>query len=95
MPINESRKAIITLQKKFITDREIGKFLGITKQAVHQMRKKCGVPALKNKYFHRNYMIREDRKSGVPISCLVFKYHLSKPHLIRICRGIVKFKKGE
>jgi hypothetical protein len=44
-----SKDQLVKLQKKYITDHAIGKLFGISRQAVHQLRNKYGIPPVEEK----------------------------------------------
>ena len=85
-PIN--RTVMIRLQKKFKTDEEIGRQIGgITRQAVHQMRTKFGVPSLIVGNKDRNKRIRKLARSGECKLNLAKKFNMHHSSIYRICRG--------
>ena len=49
-----SKEQLIKLQKKFRTDARIGEQFGITRQAVHQLRKKYGIGSMVTENVERN-----------------------------------------
>jgi len=48
----EQKKLLLKLQKEHKTDTAIGKILGVTRQRVHQMRVKLGIPAFEQKKYN-------------------------------------------
>ncbi|HEX7510132.1 MAG TPA: hypothetical protein VF335_02435, partial [Chitinivibrionales bacterium] len=60
-----SKSELIKLQKSLKTDEAIGKKFSITRQAVHQLRKKYGIPSNLAKNDERNEKILALYKKGV------------------------------
>ena len=83
-----SKPQLINLQKTLKTDRKIGQKFGITRQAVHQLREKYGIPALLAKNAERNEKLVKAFKSGVSGTAVAKKFKLSISQTYRI------FKKG-
>ena len=82
----------LKLQKKFKTDARIGDQYGITRQAIHQLRKKYGVASVIAKNAERNQKILEAYESGVSGTALAKKFKLSISQTYRI---ITEGKKGK
>ena len=82
---NISKQELIQLQKTLGRDVAIGKKFGVTRQAVHQMRKKYGI---ESRYFdnsERNASIIEQYKKGLlGVSVLAKKHALSIPRVYKI-----------
>ena len=72
-----SRSELIKLQKTLKTDDAIGQKFGITRQAVHQMRKKYGIPSNLAKNEQRNAKIFSMYKKGAKGMILAKKFGLS------------------
>ncbi|NLD91727.1 MAG: hypothetical protein GX639_03560 [Fibrobacter sp.] len=72
------------LQKKFITDAAIGEQFGITRQAVHQLRKKFGLGSSLKDNPQRNQKIVKAYESGESGTALAKKYKLSISQTYRI-----------
>ncbi len=72
------------LQKKFITDAAIGAQFGITRQAVHQLRKKFGLESSLKDNPQRNRKIVKAYESGESGTALAKKYELSISQTYRI-----------
>jgi len=81
-----SKAQLLALQKKFKADALIGAEFGISRQAVHQMRVKFGVPAIKDKFAKRNEAIYKAYSRGVEVSSLAVKYRRSTSQLYRILK---------
>ena len=79
-----SKSQLEKLQKKYHSDSKIGELFGISRQAVHQMRKKYGVPPVKEKYVSRNSEIIALYKNGVPGTKIAKRLNLSRSHTYRI-----------
>jgi len=65
-----SKQELIRLQKKVTSDAAIGAKFGITRQAVHQLRQKYGIPAVKGKLDARNARILSLRKQGIRVAAV-------------------------
>lgn len=86
-----SKSQLEKLQKKYKTDDAIGKLFGITRQAVHQLRNKYGIPPVMNKHEDRDKAIIKDYESGIAGTKLAKKHDLSISQTYRI---INEFKTG-
>lgn len=86
-----TKAQLIRLQKRFKTDAKIGEQFGITRQAVHQLRKKYGIESVIAKNAERNEKIVEMYESGVSGTTLAKKFKLSISQTYRI---INESKKG-
>lgn len=81
------------LQAKHKTDAAIGEALGgITRQAVHQMRKKFGIESLVAKNDERNAQIVAAYTAGATGVALAAKYKISISQAYRIIREAVPKK---
>ena len=78
-----SKAELIKLQKKLTTDEAIGKKFGITRQAVHQIRKKYGIVSNYAKNPARNAKIVALYKKGIG-TALAKKFDLSESILTRL-----------
>lgn len=81
-----SKNELIRLQKKFKTDARIGEEFGITRQAVHQLRKKYGIDSRTAGNPERNKEIVKFRENGQSVENLAKKYKLSIPQTYRILK---------
>ncbi len=81
-----SKQDLIRLQKKFKTDARIGEEFGITRQAVHQLRKKYGIESRTASNPERNQEIVALRDSGSSVESIAKKYKLSIPQTYRIIK---------
>ena len=80
------RNQLIKLQKRYKTDDAIGQLYGISRQAVHQLRKKYGVVPVDDKYESRNRSIRQLYRRGVTGPRLASQYSLSLSQIYRILK---------
>ena len=87
-----SKAELIRLQKKLGTDAAIGGKFGITRQAVHIMRKKYGIPSRLPDYAGRNAEIVAFHKKGMEKAALAKKFDLSVLHIAGIIRNAVRGK---
>mgnify|MGYP002749841644 CR=1 FL=1 len=79
-----TKAQLIRLQKKFKTDAKIGEQYGITRQAVHQLRKKYDIESVIAKNAERNEKIISAYESGVSGTALAKKFKLSISQTYRI-----------
>jgi len=79
-----TKNELIALQKRLRTDEAIGKKFGITRQAVHQMRKKFGIESSTAKNKERNKKIVAQYKSGKTGLALADKFGLSISQTYRV-----------
>jgi hypothetical protein len=79
-----SKSQLEKLQKKYKTDDAIGELFGITRQAVHQLRAKYGIAAIRDKHAARNQELVTLFKNGTPGTRLANKYKLSVSQTYRI-----------
>jgi hypothetical protein len=83
-----SKNDLIRLQKKFHTDARIGQEFGITRQAVHQLRKKYAIESRTAGNPERNKEMVELRASGKSVEAIAKKFKLSIPQTYRILKEI-------
>ena len=88
-----TKAQLIRLQKKLKTDAKIGEQFGITRQAVHQLRKKYKIDSVIAKNAERNAKIVKAYKSGVSGTALAKKFKLSISQTYRIINEAKKGKK--
>lgn len=79
-----SKSQLLKLQKKYHTDDAIGQLFGISRQAVHYLRKKYGIAPVDNKCEKRNQELMEEYNRGVAGTKLAKKYNLSVTQIYRI-----------
>ena len=87
-----TKAQLIKLQKSLKTDQKIGAKFGITRQAVHQLRKKYGIASVIAKNAERNAKIVKAYKAGASGTALAKKFKLSISQTYRI---ITEGKKGK
>ena len=91
-----SKTELIKLQKTLKTDEAIGDKFGITRQAIHQLRKKYGVSSVKGRNKERNDKIIAHYKKGVVGTAIAEQLDLSIAQVYRIIRSDKKpVKKGK
>ena len=81
---NISKSELIKLQKKFTTDKAIAERFGVTRQAIHHMRKKLGVGSSLADNPQRNASIVAHYKKGTPGTKLAKKFDISISQAYRI-----------
>lgn len=79
-----SKQELIRLQKKLLSDAAIGAEFGITRQAVHQLRNKYGIPVVTGKLDKRDAKIAALRKKGVKGMAIAKKLDLSLAVVYRV-----------
>jgi DNA invertase Pin-like site-specific DNA recombinase len=87
-----SKQELIRLQKKFKTDARIGEEFGITRQAVHQLRKKYAIESRTAGNPDRNKEMVELRDNGQSVEAIAKKFKLSIPQTYRILKETVEVK---
>jgi DNA invertase Pin-like site-specific DNA recombinase len=88
-----SKSELVKLQKTLKTDDAIGQKFGITRQAVHQMRKKYGIPSNLAKNEQRNAKIFSLYHKGATGMIIAKKFGLSVSQTYRIIEN-AKAKKS-
>ncbi len=81
-----SKAELTRLQKKFKTDARIGEEFGITRQAVHQLRKKYGIESRTAGNPDRNKEMVALRDAGQSVEAIAKKFKLSIPQTYRILK---------
>jgi DNA invertase Pin-like site-specific DNA recombinase len=87
-----SKTELIKLQKSLQTDAAIGKKFGITRQAIHQLRKKYAIDSRYAKNDERNEKVIALYKKGVSGTAIAEKMDLSVSQTYRIINGPAKKK---
>ena len=87
------KQELIKLQKKVRRDQAIGDMFGITRQAVHQLRKKYGIKSVTAENPGRNKEIRGLYKGGKTVAAIAKKTGLSISYTYRIISGSKAKKK--
>jgi len=88
-----SKTELIKLQKKLKTDAKIGEKFNITRQAVHQLRKKYGIDSVIAKNDERNQKIVKSYETGAPGTTIAQKFGLSVSQTYRIINEMKKVAK--
>jgi histone H1/5 len=83
-----SKTQLARLQKRHKTDAKIGEQFGITRQAVHQLRKKYGIDSLIAKNEERNQKIVSMYEKGMSGTDLAKKFKLSVSQTYRIINEV-------
>lgn len=79
-----SKAQFVKLQKAHKTDAAIGEALGVTRQAVHQLRKKLGVESSSADNSGRNTAIVQAYGSGMSGTAIAKKFGLSISQTYRV-----------
>jgi DNA invertase Pin-like site-specific DNA recombinase len=79
-----SKSELIRLQKKLKTDAAIGEEYSITRQAVHQLRKKYGIESMIAKNDERNKQIVAMYDKGMSGTAIAKKFGLSISQTYRV-----------
>lgn len=85
-----SKAQLVKLQKKFKTDAAIGEQFGITRQAVHQLRKKYELESSLIDNPERNADIIAAYQKGASGTTIAKKFDLSISQTYRIINGTLK-----
>jgi DNA-directed RNA polymerase specialized sigma subunit len=88
-----SKTQLVALQKKLGTDQAIGDKVGVTRQAIHQLRNKYGIDSLIAKNAERNKQIVSLYKGGKTGTDISKKFDLSVSQTYRIISLTGKKKK--
>lgn len=88
-----SRAQLIKLQRKYCTDARIGKLFRITRQAVHQLRKKYKIDSSIADNPERNAKIVKMYKKGTSGTALAKKFELSVSQTYRVINDAKAGKK--
>jgi DNA-directed RNA polymerase specialized sigma subunit len=88
-----TKPQLIALQKKLGTDQAIGDKVGVTRQAIHQLRNKYGIDSLIAKNAERNKKIVVLYKTGKTGTDIAKKFDLSVSQTYRIISLAGKKKK--
>ena len=81
------KNQLIQLQKKYKTDEAIAKLYGMTRQGIHRLRKKYGIPFVDDKHKERNRTICKSHKEGMSVIKLSKKFNISVTQTYRIVKG--------
>jgi hypothetical protein len=79
-----SKPELIALQKKLVTDEAIGRKFKITRQAVHQLRKKYGIEASTAKNVERDKKMVALYKTGKSGAVVAKRFDMSISQTYRI-----------
>jgi len=74
------------LQRKFSTDNAIGETLGVSRQAVHQLRNKYGIGKVPDRNRVRDAKIKSARKKGTPVNLISERFDLSFSQVYRLLK---------
>lgn len=88
-----SKQELLRLQKTIGPDEAIGEKLGISRQAVHKMRQKYGIPSRWVNCHKRDAAIKSAYKRGTPVNALAEKYGISAVNVYRILKGSIVLKR--
>lgn len=80
------RNQLAKLQKRYETDEAIAGLYGISRQAVHKLRKKYGIPIVRDRHRARNESITKLREEGITIAGIARRFGLTPTHIHRILR---------
>ena len=90
-----SKAQLIKLQRKYCTDARIGKQFRITRQAVHQLRKKYGIDSSIADNPERNAKIVTMYKKGTSGTTLAKKFDLSVSQTYRVINEAKAGRRGK
>jgi len=89
-----SKSELIKLQKQLGTDEAIGKKFKVTRQAIHQLRKKYGVQSRLIDNIERNEKLLALYNKGTPVASIAKKFKLSVSQTYIIIKSSGKGKKS-
>jgi len=72
-----TKSTLVSLQKKLKTDTAIGERYGITRQAVYQLRKRYGIPAVEGRNDARNLDIYARYNAGESVKSIARRKKVS------------------
>ncbi|MBD3242985.1 MAG: helix-turn-helix domain-containing protein [Chitinivibrionales bacterium] len=81
-----SKDQLLKLQKKYRTDRAIGELYGISRQAVHRLRKRYGISPAEQRRDRRDEDVVRLYAAGQSATRIAQRFHLSTVHVYRILR---------
>ena len=82
------KKQLILLQKKYQTDEAIARLYNLSRQAIHQLRNRYGIPPVQSRNKKRDSEIKQMRKKGISVLKLSRKFKLSTTHIYRIINDL-------
>jgi DNA invertase Pin-like site-specific DNA recombinase len=88
-----SKDELVKLQKKLKTDAAIGKKYGVTRQSIHQLRKKFKIESSFANNSTRNTRIISLYKKGISVKALTKKFELSIAQVYRVINKAGALKK--
>lgn len=86
------KNQLMQLQKKYKTDEAIAKLYGMTRQGIHQLRKKYGISFVDDKHKERNQTLCKLHKEGMSVINLAKKFDLSITQTYRIVKSDFTFE---
>jgi DNA-binding NarL/FixJ family response regulator len=89
-----TKSELIKLQRKLKRDAAIGAEYGITRQAVHQLRRKYGIPSVVESNPQRDRNILKLHRAGKSVSVIAEKTGLSVSYTYRIISEARSAKKS-
>ena len=81
-----SHKQLTYLLKKYGSDQKVAQSLKVSRQTIHNLRKKYSIPSVSKNIKGRNLIIREKYSHGVSPQSLSGEYQLSINHIYHILR---------
>lgn len=69
-----------------LTDNEIGKKHGVTRQSIYYLRKRFNIKQTKTRYNNRNSVIRQKYDSGISVKDISKEYKITQFHIYRILK---------
>jgi Mor family transcriptional regulator len=83
-----SKSQILKLQKKYQTDEAIGELFNITRQAVHQLRRRFDLEPVSDKNADRDSEIVRQYKEGIAGTKIAERYDLSVSQVYRVINKV-------
>lgn len=83
-----SKNQLLKLRRKYRTDESIARLYGVSRQAIHQLRKRYGIPKAPDEKAERNRAILERWHSGLSKRRIAAETGLSPSQICRILRKL-------
>jgi Mor family transcriptional regulator len=88
-----TKARLLALQRRLGADETIGRKLGVTRQAVHQMRKRLGIVSRRVKNPERNARVLAMYEAGRPARDLAERFAMSVSQTYRVIGQLRKRRK--
>jgi len=86
VPSRITKKQLVKFHKEKATDQKIADSIGVTRQAIHQMRVKHGIPKATGRFDARDKEIFKRFKRGDKVNSISTESDISIPQVYRIVK---------